>query len=60
MGVMWWSCDAYRYQVVESMRAGSSPTDATRDALSRIAKYYPGFQGALVAVNIKGQYGKFA
>ena len=44
--------------MVESMRAGSSPTDATRDALSRIAKYYPGFQGALIAVNINGQYGK--
>ena len=45
--------------MVESMRAGNSPTDAATDALSRIAKYYPDFQGALVAVNIKGQYGEF-
>lgn len=46
--------------MVESMRAGKSPTDAASDALSRIAKYYPDFQGALVAVNIKGQYGELA
>eukprot|EP00163_Fabomonas_tropica_P029498 TRINITY_DN6341_c0_g1_i1.p1 TRINITY_DN6341_c0_g1~~TRINITY_DN6341_c0_g1_i1.p1 ORF type:complete len:131 (+),score=34.27 TRINITY_DN6341_c0_g1_i1:429-821(+) len=45
------------YQVVQNMRAGMTPTQAAEDAIQRIAKYYPTFQGALVAVNIKGEHG---
>jgi len=45
------------YQTVESMRIGMSPTDAAREALIRIAKKYPTFTGALIAVNKKGEFG---
>ena len=47
-----------RYRVVQSMRAGMSPTDAVKEALDHIASYYPTFSGALVAVNVNGEYGK--
>lgn len=46
-----------RYQVVESMRRGVSPTSAAEDAIQTIAKFYPTFSGALVAVNSSGDYG---
>ncbi|RCV34810.1 hypothetical protein SEVIR_7G200600v4 [Setaria viridis] len=42
------------YQVVESMRRGMEPQDAARDAISRIARKYPDFVGAVFAVNRKG------
>eukprot|EP00455_Lapot_gusevi_P053756 TRINITY_DN8466_c0_g1_i4.p1 TRINITY_DN8466_c0_g1~~TRINITY_DN8466_c0_g1_i4.p1 ORF type:complete len:232 (-),score=37.66 TRINITY_DN8466_c0_g1_i4:69-719(-) len=48
------------YQAVESMRLGMSPTQAAQDALRRILKYYPVFQGALVVLNMKGEYGAAA
>ena len=35
-----------------------SPTDAAKEALDHIASYYPTFSGALVAVNVNGEYGK--
>jgi N4-(beta-N-acetylglucosaminyl)-L-asparaginase len=44
------------FAVVESMRNGASPKDATEAALRRIAKYYPTFQGALIAINTKGEH----
>ena len=43
--------------MVESMRRGMSPTAAAEDAIQIIAQYYPDFSGALVAVNISGDYG---
>ncbi|KAI0224306.1 hypothetical protein LSAT2_024694 [Lamellibrachia satsuma] len=39
------------------MRGGVSPTQACRDALSRINKYYPKFSGALIAATVSGEYG---
>ncbi|XP_016473606.2 putative isoaspartyl peptidase/L-asparaginase 3 [Nicotiana tabacum] len=42
------------YQVVESMRLGMEPKLAAKDAISRIARKYPGFIGALFAVNKSG------
>eukprot|EP00249_Psilotum_nudum_P002483 c15551_g1_i2 orf=308-1249(-) len=45
------------YQVVESMRQGRSPTEATEDAILRIKRKYPHFVGALVAVNSDGAHG---
>ncbi|TVU14980.1 hypothetical protein EJB05_38477, partial [Eragrostis curvula] len=42
------------YQVVESMRRGMEPLDAARDAISRIARKYPDFVGAVFAINRKG------
>ena len=47
-----------RYQAVESMRQGLSPTEAAREALKRITAFYPDFRGALVAINITGHYGE--
>lgn len=44
------------YQVVESMRLGMEPKLAAKDAISRIAKKYPNFVGALFAVNKKGTH----
>lgn len=38
------------------MRRGSTPQEAARTAVSRIAKYYPDFSGAVIAVNKDGDY----
>jgi N4-(beta-N-acetylglucosaminyl)-L-asparaginase len=39
------------------MGQGLSPADATRAAISKIVRFYPDFSGAIVAVNLKGEYG---
>ncbi|CAK9135128.1 unnamed protein product [Ilex paraguariensis] len=44
------------YQVVESMRLGMEPKLAAKDAISRIARKYPSFIGAIFAVNKKGMH----
>ncbi|CAL0310993.1 unnamed protein product [Lupinus luteus] len=44
------------YQVVESMRLGMEPKLAAKDAIARIARKFPGFLGAVVAVNKKGEH----
>jgi hypothetical protein len=45
------------FLVVELMRAGASPTAAATTALRRIARFYPHFTGAIVAVNAAGTHG---
>ncbi|CAA7393055.1 unnamed protein product [Spirodela intermedia] len=45
------------YQVVESMRQGRDPEHAASNAMSRIARKYPNFVGAVFAVNNKGAHG---
>lgn len=45
------------YQLVESMRQGMTPENAARDALQRILKKYPKFNGALVGVHKSGEVG---
>ncbi|KAL7639920.1 UNVERIFIED_CONTAM: hypothetical protein RMT77_009333 [Armadillidium vulgare] len=42
---------------VEGMRRGLSPDDSSAEALQRIIEYYPRFSGAVIALNINGQYG---
>ncbi|XP_055826577.1 probable isoaspartyl peptidase/L-asparaginase 3 isoform X2 [Solanum dulcamara] len=42
------------YQAVENMRLGMEPELAAKDAISRIARKYPDFIGALFAVNRSG------
>lgn len=42
------------YQVVESMRLGMEPQLAAKDAISRIARKFPDFVGAVFAVNKNG------
>uniref|UniRef100_A0A1B6G619 N(4)-(beta-N-acetylglucosaminyl)-L-asparaginase n=1 Tax=Cuerna arida TaxID=1464854 RepID=A0A1B6G619_9HEMI len=44
------------FLAVEEMRHGSSPEEAAKIAISRIAKYYPTFSGAIITVNIQGDY----
>ena len=48
----------YRFQAVEAMRQGLTPTDAAEQALAKISSYYPSFVGALIAINATGHYGK--
>eukprot|EP01102_Stenamoeba_stenopodia_P019666 TRINITY_DN747_c0_g2_i1.p1 TRINITY_DN747_c0_g2~~TRINITY_DN747_c0_g2_i1.p1 ORF type:complete len:376 (+),score=85.75 TRINITY_DN747_c0_g2_i1:100-1227(+) len=45
------------YQTVENMRNGMSPTAAAEDAMQRIVKYYQDFTGAIIAMNMQGEYG---
>ena len=45
------------YHVVQLMRQGSQPHDACLDAIRRIIKFYPNFNGALLALNKNGQHG---
>lgn len=42
---------------VEGMRAGRSPRKAAEIAIYRVAQYYPDFMGAVVALNMQGEYG---
>ncbi|KAL9258314.1 putative isoaspartyl peptidase/L-asparaginase 3 [Drosera capensis] len=44
------------YQVVESMRLGLEPKIAAEDAISRIARKYPNFVGAVFAINKTGEH----
>ncbi|KAJ6791303.1 Uncharacterized protein M6B38_244115 [Iris pallida] len=44
------------YQVVESMRRGMDPKHAAVDAISRIARRYPDFVGAVFALNKNGTH----
>ena len=39
------------------MRNGMKPSEAAYDAMKRIAKYYPNFVGALVAIDKYGNHG---
>ena len=47
-------------QVVESMRQGMSPKRAAEDAIQRIARHYPSYIGAVVAVDDRGKHGAAA
>ena len=50
-------------QVVESMRLGMTPTQATEDAMRRILRFIVGgtqLQGALVAIDSNGNHGAAA
>ena len=40
------------------MQGGVPPGLVTKMMIQMIAKYYPSFVGALIAVNSKGEYGK--
>lgn len=44
------------YHATEMMRNGMSPQDAANDAILRIAKKYPKFEGAIIVANIAGQF----
>lgn len=50
-------CFFCSFLAVEEMRRGSSPEYAAHVAIQRIAKYYPNFVGAVIAVKKDGTYG---
>lgn len=45
------------FLAVEEMRRGASPSAAATTAVQRIAEHYPTFRGAVIALNIDGEYG---
>lgn len=47
-------CLMISYQVIESMRRGMLPKHAAEDAISRIAKKFPNFIGAVFALSKNG------
>lgn len=42
---------------VEAMRAGAQPQEAAQQAVARIARRFPDFMGAVVALNMRGEFG---
>ena len=49
-------CILFRFLIVELMRGGATPKVAATEAILRIAKYYPKFSGALIAVSKSGEF----
>jgi isoaspartyl peptidase/L-asparaginase-like protein (Ntn-hydrolase superfamily) len=45
------------YHAVQLMRQGSAPDEACLDAVRRIAKFYPTFTGAVLALDKDGRHG---
>jgi len=45
------------YQAVENMRRGMTPDDAAKEALHRIVRRHPSFEGAIATANRLGQFG---
>jgi isoaspartyl peptidase/L-asparaginase-like protein (Ntn-hydrolase superfamily) len=50
-------CSIFSFLVVELMRQGRTPKEATAEAIRRIMKFYPKFSGAVIGANIKGEHG---
>lgn len=48
----------FRFLAVSQMAAGVPPGIITKLTIQNIAKYYPKFSGALIAVDNKGTYGE--
>ena len=47
-------------QVVEALRAGTSPTEAAQAVVQRMAHWFPKYKGAVVAVSSQGEHGAAA
>jgi len=45
------------YNAVQLMRQGAAPDEACLDGIKRIARFYPNFTGAVVALDRNGRYG---
>lgn len=45
------------YHAVQLMREGAAPDEACLDAIKRIAKFYPNFTGAVLALDKDGRHG---
>ena len=49
----------FSLRVVEMMRSGMDPVSAIKEMLNIINRAYPGYAGAMVAVNKDGDYGRY-
>lgn len=47
----------FSFLAVEQMRIGATASEAAQKAIDRIAKYYPTFFGAVIAIDTKGNIG---
>lgn len=43
--------------MVELIRQGNSPSQAAKEAVNRIKRFYPNFFGAIVGATKNGEYG---
>ena len=48
----------FSFHAVQLMESGQSPSQATDFVVRRIAKFYPSTYGAVIALNVKGEFGK--
>lgn len=46
-----------RYTAVQLMGSGMTPSNAALFSIKPIIKFYPDFNGAVIAVNSKGEHG---
>lgn len=50
-------CLCCSFVAVEEMKKGLNPSDAANVAIDRISRKFPTFFGAVIAANIKGEFG---
>lgn len=50
----------FRYTAVQLMGSGMTPSKAALFSIKPIINFYPEFNGAVIAVNTKGQHGKLS
>lgn len=48
----------FRYTAVQLMGSGMAPSKAALFSIKPIINFYPDFNGAVIAVNTKGEHGK--
>lgn len=48
----------FRYTAVQLMGSGMTPSKAALFSIKPIINFYPEFNGAVIAVNTKGEHGK--
>lgn len=50
----------FRYTAVQLMGSGMTPSKAALFSIKPIINFYPEFNGAVIAVNTKGEHGKLS
>ena len=53
----WIFIPCIRYTAVQLMGSGMTPSNAALFSIKPIIKFYPDFNGAVIAVNSKGEHG---
>lgn len=54
------TCFNFRYTAVQLMGSGMTPSKAALFSIKPIINFYPEFNGAVIAVNTKGEHGKLS